>query len=60
MRDIQKQPDLTKAVPGSGTYNPEHPKSGTSKSFLGNRDGGFKDNGVPGPGGHDPIVASKE
>ena len=55
MRDIQKQADLSKDPPGAGTYNPELPKSGTSKSFAGGPERkGDKPNGVPAPGAHSP------
>ena len=56
IRDIHKYPDLTKETPGAGNYNPEIQKVGTSKSFLGGRERSSpdKDNGIPGPGTHEP------
>ena len=56
MRDIQKPADLSKDPPGAGTYNPELPKTGTSKSFKGGPERkGDKPNGVPAPGAHSPA-----
>jgi len=46
---------LSKDPPGAGSYNPEIPKTGTSKSFAGGPERkGAKPNGVPGPGSHYP------
>ena len=56
IRDIHKQPDLTKDPPGAGSYDPQLPKSGTAKSFLGKGPPNKEDkhNGVPSPGKHSP------
>ena len=55
MRDIQRPVDLTKEVPGAGTYQPELPKSGIAKSILGGPEAkADKHNGVPSPGKHSP------
>ena len=57
-RDIQRRRYTEKEPPGAGTYEPQLPKTGTSKSFLGGpAKKEDKHNGFPTPGKHDIKVA---
>ncbi len=48
--------DVSKDPPGPGCYEPQLPKSGTAKSFLGGPEKKAEDKGtgVPSPGKHSP------